>query len=136
MRVGAVQSRHARARSMRTTVARRPCRPRGADADQSPHEQTQVEATGVHEHALQDVGVTPQMDAAQRARLVQMRPGAFQPLAPVAQQASATLPADAPAIPNGVAGRGLPKGGAAAELPPAGAPDTGCSRPGKCTPEK
>ena len=55
------------------------------------HEQTQVEA----EHALQDVGVPPQMNAAQRARLVQMRKGAFQPFTALAQESLAPGPAEA-----------------------------------------
>ena len=80
---GIAQEVDERAEQGRHTALQAPRRP---DAGQPTHQQPQVEAAGVHEHALQDVGVTPQMYAAHRARLVEMGKGTFQALAALAQQ--------------------------------------------------
>ena len=50
---------------------------RRADTDQAMHEEAQIETATVHQHALQDVGMPPQMHAAQRTRLVEMGKRAF-----------------------------------------------------------
>ena len=104
-----------RSMSAPSRVATRPCRLRGVPTPVSRRiSSPRVEAAGVHEHALQDVGVTPQMYAAHRARLVEMGKETFQALAALAQQPLAPGPTDAPAIPvDGVTGRGL-----AAPVPP------------------
>ena len=66
-------------------AAARPCRLRGADAGQLPHEQPEIEAAHVHEHTLQDVGMVPQMHAAQPPGLVEVRVGPFEQLAALPQ---------------------------------------------------
>ena len=53
---------------------------RGADAGQLPHEQPEIEAAHVHEDTLQDVGMVPQMHAAQPPGLVEMRVRPFEAL--------------------------------------------------------
>ena len=53
---------------------------RRADARQLPHEQPEIEAADLHEHALQDVGMPAQMHAAHPSGLIEMRVGTFQPL--------------------------------------------------------
>ena len=66
--------------------------PRRADADQPTHQQAQVEATRGHEHPFQNVGMSPQMPPAHRARFIERRKGPFQAFAPVAQEALAPGP--------------------------------------------
>ena len=62
---------------------------RRADADQLTHDEPEIEATGMNQQALQDVRVTAQMRAAHAARVVEMREGAFDPLAASPHQAPA-----------------------------------------------
>ena len=67
--------------------------PRGAHARQLAHEQPEIKPAGVHEHALQDVGMAAQVHAAQSSGFVEVRIGAFEPFAALPQQPS---PAGAP----------------------------------------
>ncbi len=71
---------------------------RRADADQVPHEQAEIEAAGMNQQALQNVVVAAQMHATHPAGLVEMREGAFQPLAALPQQAPAARAANASTI--------------------------------------
>ena len=68
MRVGAVQSRHASAMSAPTTAARRSWRPPGVPTPISRRMSRPRLKPPVCTSTLQDVGVTSQMHAAQRAR--------------------------------------------------------------------
>src|SRR5215204_5894800 len=54
---------------------------RRADADERPHQESEIEATDVHEQTLQDVRVPPQMRASHRTGFVEMRVWALQSLA-------------------------------------------------------
>ena len=56
-------------------IARRP------HADQAPHDEPEIEATGVDEHTLQDVGVTAQVRSTHPARVVHVRDAPFEKLA-------------------------------------------------------
>ena len=60
--------------------------PRRAHARQLAQGQPEVEAADVNEQTLENVGVSPQMHAAHPARLVEMRVGAFEPLAALSQR--------------------------------------------------
>lgn len=60
--------------------------PRRADARQAANEQAEIEAADVHQEALPDVGVSPQMYPAHAPGLVEMGVGSFEPLAALAQQ--------------------------------------------------
>ena len=71
--------------------------PRCANARQLPHEQPEIEPAGVHEHALQDVGMSAQVHASHAPGVVEMRIGAFEPFTALAQQ---PLPAGAPNPPT------------------------------------
>ena len=68
-------------------AARRP------DARQPAHEQAQIQTADLHEEALEDVGVTPQMHAAQSPGLVEMSVGAFGALPEQAQPTGTAYPA-------------------------------------------
>src|SRR4051812_41882747 len=54
---------------------------RRAEADNRPHQEAEIEAADVHEQALQDVRVPPQMRASHPPGFVKMRIRAFQSLA-------------------------------------------------------
>ena len=78
-------------------AARRP------DARQFAHKEAQIRGTDVDEQALEHVGVSAQMHAAQSPGFVEVGVGTLEPFTPLAQQA---LPAGAPnAPPVGVDGR-------------------------------
>ena len=62
---------------------------RRAAAEQVAHNEPEVEAPGMNQQALEDIGVAAQMRAAHPTGVVQMREGAFDPLAPLPHQASA-----------------------------------------------
>ena len=51
---------------------------RRADANQAAHEQAKIEAAGMNEHALANVGVAPQVHATHPAGFIEMREGTFQ----------------------------------------------------------
>ena len=87
---------------------------RRADARQLPHEQPEIEAADLHEHALQDVGMPAQMHAAHPSGLIEMRVGTFQPLAPLPQQ---PLPTGAPNPPT-ISIHGLPRRGLSLPVAP------------------
>jgi hypothetical protein len=53
---------------------------RRADADQLPHEESEIEAAGMDQHSLQDVRVATEVHAAHAAGLIEMGKGAFQAL--------------------------------------------------------
>ena len=66
---------------------------RRADSDQVPHDESEIEATCMNQDAFQDIRVAAQMRAAHAARVVEMREGAFDPLAALTHQApSASAP--------------------------------------------
>ena len=69
-----------------------------ADADQPPHEQAEVEATGVNQQTLPNIDVAAEIHAAQAAGLVEMGERPFQSLAAKPQQAEAPRAANAPTI--------------------------------------
>jgi hypothetical protein len=52
-----------------------------ADADQLPHEQSEIEAAGVNQQSLQDIRVTTEMHAPHAARLIEMSKRPFESLA-------------------------------------------------------
>ena len=58
---------------------------RRADARQTSHEQAEIQAAGVHQEALADVGVPPQMHPAQAPGLVEMGVGSLEAFAALAQ---------------------------------------------------
>ena len=58
-------------------------------AEQVAHDEPEVEAPGMNQQPLEDIGVTTQMLAAHPTGVVQMREGAFDPLAPLPHQAPA-----------------------------------------------
>src|SRR5580704_11464724 len=73
-------------------VAGRPCSPRGvprATADQVAHDEPEIEAAGMNQQALEDIGVAAQMRAAHPPGVVEMCEGAFDSLAPLTHQAPA-----------------------------------------------
>ena len=70
---------------------------RRANARQVSHEQAEIQAAGVDEEALPDVGVPPQMHPAQAPGLVEMGVGSLEALAVVAEQALTAGPPDPPA---------------------------------------
>src|SRR5690554_435608 len=67
---------------------------RRADADELPHEQAEIEAAGVNQQSLANVGVAPEIDATKTACLIQMGEGAFEALAAKPQQAQAARTAN------------------------------------------
>src|SRR5262245_2291366 len=72
--------------------------PRGAATAPLPHQQAEIEATGVDQQAFEDVVVPAQVGATHPARVIDMRKRAFEVLAASAQQPLATRPAHAPMI--------------------------------------
>ena len=74
--------------------------PRCANARQLPHEQPEIEPAGVHEHALQDVGMSAQVHSAHTAGFAEMRIGPFKPFKPFAALPQQALPARAPNPPG------------------------------------
>src|SRR5271155_4370734 len=76
---------------------------RRADTDQVAHEQSEIEAPGMNQQALEDIGVAAQIRAAHRTGVVKMGEGAFDPLAPLTHQATAArAPNPAPMAYTGV----------------------------------
>jgi hypothetical protein len=71
---------------------------RRADADQLPHEESEIEAAGMDQHALENVRVPAEMQAAHAAGLVEMGEGPFQSLAAEPQQTQAARTSNAPTI--------------------------------------
>src|SRR5688572_24360405 len=79
-----------------------------ADADQLPHEETEIEAAGVDQHSLPNVRVSAEIQPAHPAGLIEMREGPFEALAAEPQQAEASRTVDPPTITvHRVAGRGV-----------------------------
>ena len=72
--------------------------PRRADARQAAKDQAEIEAADVHQEALPDVGVPPQMYPAQAPGLVEMGVGSFEPFAALAQQPPTAGPPDPPPV--------------------------------------
>jgi len=88
-----------------------------ADADQVPHEQSEIEAAGVNQQPLQDVRVTTEVHAPHAARLIEMGKRPFESLAAEPQQAQASWAANAPTIAvHGVAGLWVLRPGASAAI--------------------
>src|SRR5215204_1342391 len=73
-------------------------RARRADADQVAHEQAEIEATGLNQQALSNVGVAAEVHARHPAGLIEMGEGAFQALSAQAQQPQSACATDAPTI--------------------------------------
>ena len=71
---------------------------RRADAREASHEQAQIQAAGVYQEALADVGVPSQMHAAQPPGLVEMRVGSLEPLPALAQQPPSAGPPNPPPV--------------------------------------
>ena len=92
---------------------------RRAAADQVAQDEPEIEAPRMNQQALEDIGVAAQMGAAHPTGVVEMREGAFDPLAPLTQQATAARSTN-PA-PIGIY-RGLGRGllGPIAEIKPGG----------------
>ena len=76
---------------------------RRADADPTLHEEPQIERADVHQHPFEDIGVPPQMHPAHPARLVEMRNGALESFATLAQQPLPPGPSRAPLLGGGLA---------------------------------
>ena len=82
---------------------------RRADADELPHQESEIEAADVDEEPFQDVRVATQVRPAQAARLIEMRVRPFQSLAPATLQPSTACPAyPSPVRVDGVARHRLP----------------------------
>src|ERR1019366_5324862 len=62
---------------------------RRADAEQVAHDKPEIKAPRMNQQALEDIGVAAQMRAAHPTGVVEMREGAFEPLAPLTHQAPA-----------------------------------------------
>ena len=71
---------------------------RRAAADQVAHDEPKIEAARMNQQALEDIGVTAQMRAAHPAGVVEMREGAFDPLAALTHQAPAARATNPPPI--------------------------------------
>src|ERR1700732_2126379 len=71
---------------------------RRADAEQVAHEQPEIEAPGMNQQALEDIGVAAQIRAAHPTGVVEMREGAFDPLAPLTHQATAAWATKPPPV--------------------------------------
>jgi hypothetical protein len=70
------------------TAMSRPLQPAWrADANQLPHEQSEIEAAGVNQRSLPNVGVAAEVHAPHGAGLIEMGKGSFEPLAAEPQQA-------------------------------------------------
>src|SRR4051795_252531 len=61
---------------------------RRAHADQLTHDEAEIEASGMNQQALQDVRVPTQMRPPHPARVIDMREGPFDALAPLPHQAA------------------------------------------------
>ena len=72
--------------------------PRGPDARQAANDQAEIEAADVHQEALPDVRVPPEMYPAHAPGLVEMGVGSFEAFAALAQQPSSTGPPDSPPV--------------------------------------
>ena len=53
--------------------------PRRADAEHLPHQETQIQRSGVDQQAFEDIAVPPEVNAPHAACFVEMCKGAFQP---------------------------------------------------------
>ena len=71
---------------------------RRADARQAPHEQTEIQAAGVDQKALADVGVPPQMHPTHPSGLIEVRVRSLEALATPAEQPSSTGPTGPPPV--------------------------------------
>ena len=71
---------------------------RRAAADQVAHDEPEIEAPRMNQQALEDIGVAAQMRAAHPTGVVEMREGAFDPLAPLTHQAPAARATNPPPI--------------------------------------
>ena len=71
---------------------------RRAAADQVAHDEPEIEAPRMDQQALEDIGVTAQVGAAHTPSVIEMRKGAFDPLAPLTHQVPAARSTDPPPI--------------------------------------
>ena len=71
---------------------------RRAAADQVAHDQPEIEAPRMNQQALEDIRVAAQIRAAHPTGVVEMREGAFDPLAPLAHQAPAARSTNPPTL--------------------------------------
>src|SRR5580704_13595847 len=71
---------------------------RRAAADQVAHDEPEIEVASMNQQALEDIGVAAQMRAAHPTGVVEMREGAFYPLAPLTHQALAAHATNPPPI--------------------------------------
>ena len=71
---------------------------RRADADQLPHQQSEIETADVNQQSLQNVRVPAEVHAAHPARFVEMREGPLQALAAKPQQTQAPRAANTATI--------------------------------------
>src|SRR6202163_1456679 len=62
---------------------------RRAAADQVAHDEPEIEAPRMNQQALEDIRVAAQIRAAHPTGVIEMREGAFDPLAPLTHQAPA-----------------------------------------------
>src|SRR5262245_61346286 len=69
-----------------------------ADADQLPHEQAEIEAAGVNQQSLPNVGVAAEVHTTKAAGFIEMGEGPFQALAAEPEQAQAPPTTNAPTI--------------------------------------
>jgi hypothetical protein len=90
--MGKVSPAVANLRSVRLKPARR------ADADQVAHDEPEIEAARMNQQALEDIRVAAQMRAKHPTRVVEMREGAFDPLASLTHQATAAGSTNPPPI--------------------------------------
>ena len=78
------------------------------DANQLPHQQSEIEASGVDQQSLSNIGVSAQVYSAHPSCFVEVRERPFEALAAEPQQAQAPRRANPPTIPvHRVAGLGV-----------------------------
>src|SRR4029077_19523853 len=94
VRSGAAQQPPERGNHGRQTALKTPWRP---DTDQVTHHEPKIEGPRMNRQALHDVRVAAQMGAAHGAGVIEMREGAFDPLAALAHQPAAPGSANPPA---------------------------------------
>ena len=71
---------------------------RRADADQLSHEEAEIEAAGMNQQPLPDVGMAAEVHATHPASLIEMGKGTLQACTAEPQQTQAPRPADTPTI--------------------------------------
>ena len=65
---------------------------------QFPHNETEIERTGMNHQPFDDVVVTPEMRPSQGASFVHVSEAAFYPFSTLAQKSLSTRPSDAPPV--------------------------------------